>query len=184
MKQDPSETVRRSLANNLNDISKDHPEVVLDRLRRWNAAEDDNEEIRWITAHALRTLVKRGDAETLELLGYPADPQISVRQVRVEPQRIAIGESVTLTYELKSTAGQEQKLMIDYVVYLVRANGRQTAKVFKHKKLSLKPGQVVRIQKKQSFRPVTTRKYYPGTHAIRPQVNGVLFDPVEFELTS
>jgi hypothetical protein len=172
------------VANNFNDISKDNPEVVLKRLRRWNAEEGDNEEIRWITTHALRTLIKRGDAETLELLGYPADPQIEVRQVRVEPQRIAIGEQVTLTYELESTADKDQRLMIDYVLYLVRANGRLTAKVFKHKKLSLKPGQVIQLQKKQSFRPITTRKYYPGIHAIRPQVNGVLFDQVEFELTA
>jgi 3-methyladenine DNA glycosylase AlkC len=183
LKHDPSESVRRSVANNFNDISKDNPEVVLKRLRRWNAEEGDNEEIRWITTHALRTLIKRGDAETLELLGYPADPQIEVRQVRVEPQRIAIGEQVTLTYELESTADKDQRLMIDYVLYLVRANGRQTAKVFKHRKLSLKPGQVIQLRKNQSFRPITTRKYYPGVHAIRPQVNGVLFEQAEFELT-
>jgi hypothetical protein len=73
--------------------------------------------------------------------------------------------------------------MIDYVVYLLRANGRQTPKVFKHRKLSLKPGQIIQLQKKQSFRPVTTRKYYPGTHAIQPQVNGRRFERVEFELT-
>ena len=183
LKHDPSESVRRSVANNFNDISKDNPDVALDRLRRWNVEEGDNEEIRWITGHALRTLVKRGDAETLELLGYPADPQIEVRQVQVEPQRIAIGEQVTLSYEIESTAGRDQKLMIDYVVYLVRANGRQTAKVFKHKKVTIAPGQVIQLQKKQSFRPVTTRKYYPGVHAIRPQVNGKLFEQVEFELT-
>jgi len=184
LKHDPSESVRRSVANNLNDISKDHPEVVLNRLRRWNAEEGDNEEIRWITTHALRTLIKRGDAETLELLGYPANPQIIVRQVRVEPQRIAMGEQVMMTYELESTADKDQRLMIDYVLYLVRANGRQTAKVFKHKKITIAPGQVIQLQKKQSFRPVTTRKYYPGVHAIRPQVNGQLFDQVEFELTA
>jgi 3-methyladenine DNA glycosylase AlkC len=183
LKNDPSESVRRSVANNLNDISKDHPAVVLDLLRSWNAGEGDNEEIGWITAHALRGLIKSGDAETLEFLGYPAEPQLAVRQVRVEPRRIAMGEQVTLSYELESTADREQKLMIDYVLYLVRANGRQTAKVFKHKKVTLKPGQIIQIKKKQSFRPVTTRKYYPGIQAIRPQVNGQLFDRVEFELT-
>ncbi len=183
LKHDPSESVRRSVANNLNDISKDNPEVVLDVLRRWKTAGAGDKEIDWISAHALRTLIKAGDVEALELLGYPADPQIVVREVRVEPARIAMGEGVTLTYELESTGDSDQKLMVDYVVYLLRANGRQTAKVFKHKKITIKPGQIVRMQKKQSFRPVTTRKYYPGTQAIAPQINGRLFERVEFELT-
>ncbi|HSG15202.1 MAG TPA: DNA alkylation repair protein [Anaerolineae bacterium] len=182
LKHDPSESVRRSVANNLNDISKDNPDVVLDQLRRWSAAETDDQEIGWITGHALRTLVKAGDVGALELLGYPADPRIVVRDVRVEPDRVAIGDHVTLSYELESTGQAEQKLMVDYVVYLMRANGRQNAKVFKHKKISVKPGQVLRIEKKQSFRPVTTRKYYPGTQAIAPQINGRLFDRIEFEL--
>ncbi|UCG22947.1 MAG: DNA alkylation repair protein [Chloroflexota bacterium] len=182
LKHDPSESVRRSVANNLNDISKDNPDAVLDLLRRWNAAEADDKEISWITGHALRTLVKAGDVEALELLGYPADPQIVIRDVRVEPGRLAIGEFVTLCYELESTGEADQKLMVDYVVYLMRANGRQTAKVFKHKKITIKPGQVLHLKKKQSFRPVTTRKYYPGTQAIAPQINGRLFERVEFEL--
>ena len=182
LKHDPSEAVRRSVANNLNDISKDNPGVVLVTLRDWNAAEPGDKEIAWITGHALRTLIKAGDVQALALLGYAADPQIAVRDVRVEPDRVAMGEAVTLSYELESTGDTDQKLMIDYVVYLLRASGRQSAKVFKHKKITLKPGQVVRLQKKQSFRPITTRKYYPGGQAIAPQINGRLFDRVEFEL--
>jgi 3-methyladenine DNA glycosylase AlkC len=182
LKHDPSESVRRSVANNLNDVSKDHPEVVLDLLRRWNAAEVGDQEIEWITGHALRTLVKAGDDRALELLGYPADPQIAVRQVQVAPRRVAIGQAVTLTYELESTGDTDQNLMVDYVVYLLRANGQQTAKVFKHKKVTLAPGEILRIKKRQSFRPVTTRKYYPGAQAIAPQINGRLFERVEFEL--
>jgi 3-methyladenine DNA glycosylase AlkC len=182
LKHDPSESVRRSVANNLNDISKDNPDVVLDLLRRWNAAEPSDKEIEWITSHALRTLIKAGDAQALALLGYPADPQIAVRHVRVEPQRLPLGQAVTLTYELESTGETDQKLMVDYVVYLLRANGQQTAKVFKHKKITLGPGEIVQIEKKQSFRPVTTRKYYPGPQAIAPQINGQLFERVDFEL--
>jgi len=182
LKHDPEESVRRSVANNLNDISKDNPDVVLDLLRRWNTVEPGDKEIEWITSHALRTLIKAGDVQALELLGYPADPQIVVRQVRVQPERITIGETVTLTYELKSTGETDQNLMVDYVVYLLRANGQQTAKVFKHKKVTIGPGETLCIEKKQSFRPVTTRKYYPGAHAIAPQINGRLFERVEFEL--
>lgn len=183
LKHDDSESVRRSVANNLNDISKDNPDLVLDRLGRWNAAEGDDKEIRWITQHALRTLLKSGDKQALELLGYPAEPQLIVHDVRVEPATLPIGAKVTLSFEIESTGDSSQNLMIDYLVYHLRANGQQTPKVFKLKKVSLGPGQIVKVERAHSFRPVTTRKYYPGPHAIRPQINGQMFERVDFELT-
>lgn len=184
LKHDPDESVRRSVANNLNDISKDNPGIVVDVLRRWQAEEGDDPDIRWITGQALRTLVKAGDKDALELLGYPAEPSILVRNVRVEPARIVLGESVTLTYQVVSTGPEPQSLIVDYVVYLMRANGQQTPKVFKHKKVTLAPGETIEIKKKHGFQPVTTRRYYPGAHAIQPQINGLLFDRVEFEIVS
>jgi len=183
LKHDESESVRRSVANNLNDISKDNPQVVIDLLRHWNADEENDQEIRWITGHGLRTLVKKGDPEALELLGYPADPQILVRDVHIEPPRIALGDKITLTFTIESTGDRAQNLMIDYVVYHMRANGKLTPKVFKLKKVSIEPGEIIKIKKNHSFRPVTTRKYYPGAHAIQPQVNGKLFERVDFNIT-
>ncbi len=180
LKNDPSESVRRSVANNLNDISKDHPETVVELLTDWQ--KEGNKEIAWITSHALRTLVKKGNPQALELLGYPADPALRVSGLAVEPAKLAIGEELTFSFELISSGQEEQKLMIDYVVYLMRANGRQTPKVFKLSKRTLAPGQRIQIQKKHSFRPVTTRKYYPGEHALEIQINGRRFGRVDFEL--
>lgn len=182
LKHDPEEAVRRSVANNLNDITKDHPEVVMKVVARWQGENDSSKEINKIIEHALRTLVKKGDSQALGLLGYPSDPQIVVRELRVEPVSIAIGDEVTFHYELESTADRDQNLMVDYVVFLVRFKGQPSQKVYKHKKITIKPGQVIRIQKRHSFRQVTTRNYYPGRHAIQPQINGVSFDRVEFEL--
>lgn len=175
-----TESVRRSVANNLNDISKDNPDVVIDVLRRWQ--EDDGEEIQWITNHALRTLVKQGHPDALDLLGYPSEPAIAVRNLTVEPTVVPMGGKVTFSFEIESLSDQPQHLMIDYVVHLMRANGKQTPKVFKLTKKTLQPGEVLHITKKHSFAPVTTRKYYPGEHAIEPKINGRPFERVEFEL--
>jgi 3-methyladenine DNA glycosylase AlkC len=183
LKNDLSESVRRSVANNLNDISKDNSAVTLDVLKRWNAGAENNKEIQWITSHALRTLIKQGNGEALELLGYPADPQIDVFDVKVEPTRISIGERVTLTFKIRSTGNTSQNLMIDYLVYHMRANRQQTSKVFKIKKITLKLDQVLEIKKNHSFRSVTTRNYYTGPHGVQPQINGRVFDRVDFELT-
>jgi 3-methyladenine DNA glycosylase AlkC len=177
LKQDESETVRRSVANNLNDISKDNPEVVIEVLQNWQA--HDTEEIRAITRHALRTLLKAGHPEALALLGYPP-PAIAVKNLSIEPETVPFGGNVTFSFDIESMAEQPQDLMIDYVVYLMRANGKQTPKVFKLSKRVIQPGEVIHIERKLSFEPVTTRKYYPGAHAIEPKINGKAFGMAEF----
>ncbi len=171
LKLDPSESVRRSVANNLNDITKDDPDAVVSLLQRWQT--HDTEEMRWIIDRALRTLVKKGNPEALELLGYPASPEVEVRNLAVGPETIPMGGEVAFSFEIESRGQTPQNLMIDYVVHLVRASGQLTPKVFKLTRRTLAPGETVRITKKHSFRPVTTRKYYPGEHAIEVQVNGV-----------
>jgi 3-methyladenine DNA glycosylase AlkC len=180
LKNDESESVRRSVANNLNDISKDNAGVVLDLLREWQV--DVTTEVRWITGHALRTLVKQGHPGALALLGYPSDPAIVVHNLSVEPKGIQIGDKITISFEIESLAGEPLNLMIDYVVYHMRANGKHTPKVFKLSKRTVQPGEVLRVERKHSFAPVTTRKYYPGEQAIEPKINGKLFGPVGFLL--
>jgi len=182
LKDDEAESVRRSVANNLNDISKDNPDLVIKVLRRWQA--HDTEEIRRITSHALRTLIKAGHPDALELLGYPADPAIGVRYLTVEPKTIPLGGKMTFSFEIESLSDEPQNLLIDYVVHLVRANGRLTPKVFKLTKKTIQPGEVLQITKRHSFEPVTTRKYYPGEHAIEPKINGKLFERAVFVLSS
>lgn len=181
LKDDESESVRRSVANNLNDISKDNPDVVLDLLRRWQA--HDTEQIRWITNHALRTLLKKGRPEALELLGYPSEPAIAVHNLTIEPEAISIGENVTLSFDIESLSNRPQTLMIDYVVHHMKANGELSPKVFKLTKKTLQPGQILHITKRHSFAPVTTRRYYPGQHAIEPKINGKLFERAGFVLS-
>lgn len=180
LKLDSSEDVRRSVANNLNDISKDHPDLVIDVLRRWRA--HDTKEMRSLTSHALRTLLKAGHPNALELLGYPANPAVTLRNLTVTPNTIPMGGCVTLSFDIESLGDAPQKLMIDYVVYLMRANGKQTPKVLKLTKRTIQPGEALSISKRIDFRPVTTRRYYPGAHGVSPKVNGRVLGRVEFLL--
>ena len=91
---------------------------------------------------------------------------------------------MTLTFDVVSTGDEPQRLMIDYVVYLLRANGKHTPKVFKLSVRTIEPGKVLHIRKQVSFRPVTTRRYYPGEQALEPKINGKLFGRVAFDLSS
>jgi 3-methyladenine DNA glycosylase AlkC len=180
LKDDESESVRRSVANNLNDIAKDNPEVVIEVLRGWQG--DESAEMQWITRHALRTLVKAGHPDALDLLGFPANPAIAVRNVAVDPETVAIGEVLTFSFEVESLADEPVNLVIDYVVHFMKANGSHAPKVWKLATKTIQPGEVLAISKKHSFAPVTTRKYYPGLHLIEPKINGSIYEQVTFTL--
>jgi 3-methyladenine DNA glycosylase AlkC len=181
LRNDPAETVRRSVANNLNDISKDNPEVVIEVLQRWRQ-DGATPELGWIIRQALRTLIKAGHPGALELVGVSAGPQVVVRGLSVDSLTIPMGGTVSFTFEIESLSDQPQELVIDYVVHLVRAGGKSTPKVFKLARRSLQPGEIIRISRKHSFQPVSSRRYYEGRHAIQPKINGELFDSVEFML--
>ena len=120
--------------------------------------------------------------ETLTLLGYPIAPAIAVRDLAVAPRSISMGGQVRLSFEIVSTGDAPQNLMIDYVVHLVRARGQRTPKVFKLTVKTIQPSEVLHISKNVSFRPVTTRRYYPGEHAIGLKINGPVYGPVQFTL--
>jgi len=182
LKCDPSEFVRRSVANNPNDITKDHPPVVLDVLRRWYT-DDRGPEMTAMVNHALRTLIKQGDPRALEMIGYAAQATFTVKNLTITPATIPMGGELTFSFDVQSLSDKPQGLLIDYVVHLQRANGSLTPKVFKLSKKALGPGETITISKRHSFKPVTTRKYYPGPHAIEIQVNGVLCERRDFTVT-
>lgn len=181
LKDDPSEYVRRSVANNLNDIAKDNPDVVIDVLRRWSG--DATPEVEWIIQRSLRTLVKDGHAEALGLLGFGDGAQIAVKALPLSADSVRMGESLTFGFEIASQADEPQDLMIDYVVYFMKANGKRAPKVFKLSKRQIQPGETLHIQKKHAFKEITTRTYYPGEHAIALKVNGQEFEGLSFNLS-
>ncbi len=181
LKDDPSEYVRRSVANHLNDITKDHPDLVLMTVRRWR--EGASQGTNWLIRHALRSLVKAGHPQALALLGY-GEATVSLVDFQVQPAQIELGQSVTFTFTLRNDAAAAQDLLIDYVVYYVKANGSTSPKVFKLNTRTVAPGETITIQKKHPIKPITTRVHYPGTHTIAIQVNGQNLGGSTFELTN
>lgn len=182
LKTDPELYVRRSVANNLNDISKDHPELVIKTLQRWK--KDKNKDTDWIIGHALRGLVKQGNKDALELLGYPANPKLKLNNFNLSDDPLVMGRNQKISFELESTASNSQNLMIDYLVHYMKANGKQAPKVFKLAKKTIKKGERLSITKNQIFKTVSTRKVYPGLHSIELQVNGNSLGKIDFELLS
>jgi 3-methyladenine DNA glycosylase AlkC len=180
LKNDPSEYVRRSVANNLNDIAKDNPQVVIDVLRRWQTDADENTQ--WIIERALRTLVKAGHNEALSLLGYGEQAQVKLNSLTLSADTVAMGDSLSFSAEIESQSDQPQNLVIDYVVYYKKSSGKLAAKVFKLTKKELLPGEIVSLRRKVSFQP-TTRVYYAGEHAIALKINGAETERVSFMLT-
>lgn len=179
LKDDESQYVQKSVANNLNDITKDHPDLVLECLTRWNQNASDS--TRWIIRHALRTLIKNGDPEALALLGY-SKPQVALENLQLSPETMQLGETLSFSFTLKSTSDESQDLMIDYLVHFVRAKGKTNAKVFKLKTVTLNGGESINIQKNHPIKPITVRRYYSGAHRIEIQVNGLIVGSGTFDL--
>lgn len=179
LKDDPEEYVRRSVANNLNDISKDHPEQMLDVVEAWlpNAPPQRQRLIR----HACRTLIKQGNRRCLTLLGL-GTPKLASCAFAVSRKRFKLGGKLPLKVELRSASKAQQPLIIDYRFHFVKANGSTAPKVFKGRKLELDPGASIAFESQIPLRPVTTRKYYSGKTRIELLVNGEALAETSFHL--
>jgi len=177
LKDDTELYVRRSVANNLNDISKDNPKIVVDTVRKWK--KNASAERMWLIRHALRTLFKRGNKDALELMGY-GHPEVSQVKLELHQGSVKFGDS--LGFSVSFTSDKDQKLMIDYAVHYMKANGKHKAKVFKLRIMHAKKGQDVQFHKKHAFREMTTRKHHKGKHVVEILINGYAFEKKEMEL--
>lgn len=180
LKNDPSSLVRRSVANSLNDLSKDYPELTLKTCESW--LREASPETRALIQHALRSLVKKGHLGALELLGVGAKPRVEVRSVWLSPKTARIGDTVRFSFELKSSARQTQELAVDYTVHFVKASGGTSPKVFKLKRLTLSSGTSLALSGRVALSQMTTRKHYPGLHRVELFINGVPFPLADFKL--
>ena len=177
--RDREEYVRRSVANHLNDLSRDDPALVVDTARRWLAEPDEN--TARLVRHALRTLVKKGDVQALELLGF-GPVAVDIEGPVLGSPTVEFGHSIEFSAVLHHRGDQPARVAIDYTVYHRKANGGQTGKTFKLATRTLEPDEKLKVGREHSFRAITTRAYHPGMHAISVQVNGVESARAEFEL--
>lgn len=179
LKADESLYVRKSVANHLNDITKDHPDWVLDLIEGWSL---DNKHTVWIAKHALRSLIKQGNQRALAIIGASGKAEVEIVGVKVEPAVIRLGEKITLSFVVKSTVAESQRLVIDYAIDYVKANGSTSAKVFKLKALTLPGKATEQVSRGQQIKELTTRKHYVGLHAVHILVNGERLASTSFEI--
>lgn len=174
LKDDPSDFVRRSVANNINDIAKDHPDVVLAIAKKWKGF---NKETDAIVKHGSRTLLKQGHPEILKIYGLDAT-HISYAGFEVLTPKVKMGDSVEFTFAIENKDIQPQIVRLEYGMYYKKAKGQLARKVFKISEKIYQPGEKAAIIRKQSFKAITTRVFYPGEHQLSIIINGEEKQPV------
>lgn len=184
LKYDPELYVRKSVANHLNDIAKDHPEVVAETLKKWQKAAplEHQKNIDWILRHALRTLIKQGHPKALSLIGADRDAKVKVGNLKLAKTRLRMNQKLEFSFFIQSQAKKPQKLVVDYIIHHMKSNQETSAKVFKLKSFTLAAGEKIEIKKNHSIKPITTRRYYPGVHILEIQVNGRVYARSKWQL--
>ena len=172
--------MRRSVANNLNDIAKDHPEVVADIAARW--MKGASPERKRLIRHACRTLIKKGHPKTLAVFGFKP-PRMAQAKIDLLTSKVIFGESLQFTFTVCSNSDRDQTLVIDYVIHHQKANGSMSPKVFKWRTITLQGKETLTLTKNHPIRKVTTRVYYPGLHRVEVMVNGISAGAADFELS-
>lgn len=181
LKDDPEEYVRRSVANNLNDIAKDHPHRVTELAKDWwNGASRDRKRL---LRHGLRTLIKAGNADALDILGYTANTPVAVGEVTIEPASAVIGDKIRISVNITNPSESEAPVLVDFRIHFVKANGATSPKVFKGAERAIKPGEDTTVGKTISLAQHSTRTHYPGTHSVEVVVNGVTHPGSFFEVS-
>lgn len=179
LKDDKSEYVRRSVANNLNDISKDHPELVIEIAVSWIG---QSKEVDWVAKHACRTLLKSGNQQVMRLFGYGSTEELKVERFKITNPLLELGEYVNFEFDLVNSANENKKVRLEYATYFLLKNGEHSRKVFKISEKEYVARSTNRVERRQHFKPITTRVYYEGLHKIAPIINGVEYKSAPFEL--
>lgn len=170
LKDDPALYVRRSVANNLNDIGKDHPSLLADTASAW--LKHATPERQWVVQHALRSAVKRGEPGALAALGFGTDADVVIGKPSISPQGAVIGGKVAVSFEVANSTAKPQRVLVDFAVHYIKASGASRAKVFKLKTLHLAPHETQGVGKVISLAEMTTRKHHPGLHRVDVILNG------------
>ncbi len=180
LKNDPARSVRLSVANNLNDIAKDNPEIVIGLAKKWKG---ESREVDWIIKHGCRTLLKQGNPEIMELFGFNFTVKnLTIEDFQISDTLVVVGDSLKFSFKLLNNNNNKTKVRLEYAIYYQKANGTLTKKVHKISEKEYSGNSVNPIIRKHSFRVVTTRKFHPGLHQVAVIINGNEFEKYDFEL--
>jgi 3-methyladenine DNA glycosylase AlkC len=177
LKTDPSHTVRNSVANNLNDISKTHPELVAQIAKDWYGKHEYTD---WIVKHGCRTLLKKGNRDVLSLFGFDDETTVEIDGFTLDENSISIGEDLVFSFSVN--VSEPIKVRLEYGIDFVKANGKSNRKIFQISESAFQKDEKRTYTKKHSFADFSTRKHYPGTHTIALIANGLERNALDFEL--
>lgn len=178
LKADPSLYVRKSVANNLNDISKKHPDLIVGLAKDWYGK---NEHTDWIVKHGCRTLLKKGNRDVLGIFGFADVDCVNINNFSLDAASFCVGEDMTFSFQI--VANKETKVRLEYGIDYVKANGTRSRKIFKISELSLKKNEKKSYNKTHFFADTSSRKHYPGIHSVTLIVNGIECNTLNFEVS-
>lgn len=181
LRNDESKSVRLSVANNLNDISKNQPEIVIGYAKKWLG---ESPEVDWVVKHACRTLLKQGNMEVMPLFGFGSVADIAIENFQILTPIVKVGEYFEFEFDLRNTASKPIKLRLEYGLYYQKANGSLSKKVFKVSEKEYGKDSTTSIHRKQHFKVISTRKYHLGLHQVSLIINGVELERYDFELVA
>lgn len=180
LKTDTSEYVRRSVANNLNDIAKDNPNIVISIAKQWKGCGKETEAI---IKHGCRTLLKQGHPEILKYYRLSGSDKIQVKDFNIFTPKVKIGSDLKFSFSLTNTESKTQSVRVEFAIYYLRQNGHLSKKVFKISEREIKANEKIAFDKRQSFKVITTRKFYLGQQKLSIIINGQERQVAKFELT-
>jgi 3-methyladenine DNA glycosylase AlkC len=169
LKNDPSAFVRRSVANNLNDISKDHPALVAAIARQWKGIGKETDAI---IKHGCRTLLKQAHPDVMKYYGIGGSDGIKLTGLKIMTPSVKIGNSLEFSFIIKNMENKAQTVRLEYAVYYLKKNNRLSRKIFKISERIYRAGEKSLVLRRQSFKNITTRKFYPGKHKVAIVING------------
>ena len=180
LKNDRCEVVRRSVANNLNDIAKDNPDVVINWATEFQGQSKETDAL---IKHACRTLLKSGDVAVLKLFGFDSK-EFKWSDFKITTPLVKIGDKLTFSFTLMNESKTSEKLRLEYGLYYQKQYGSLARKVFKISEREIEPGKSYNVERNQSFKLISTRKFHLGEHRVSLIINGVESESKSFELIS
>ncbi|MDQ4141845.1 MAG: DNA alkylation repair protein [Bacteroidota bacterium] len=178
LKNDPSEIVRRSVANNLNDIAKDHPNLVVQIATQWKGSSKETDAL---IKHGCRTLLKQGHPEILNHYGLSAK-NVTLSGLEINTPMVSMGGNLEFVFKVKNEQANNQVIRVEYAIYYLKQNNTHAKKVFKISERLFLPHEEVTITRQQSFKRITTRTFYPGQHRLGLILNGEEKEVKTFDL--
>lgn len=182
LRDDPSEYVRRSVSNHLGDIAKDHHALALETAGRWMA--EGGEHVEAVVRHGLRALIKAGNRDALRLIGYDADAPVRLLELSLTPERVSIGDRVSVTLRLIADGSAPVPVVVEYLVHYLGPRGPRKPRAYRLGERTLEPGVVTQLARRHTFDHASIRTLHPGAHTVEAQINGQVLGAGRVELTT